>query len=72
MAQILEVLHLPQQYGMAQMKIGGGGVEPCLHTQRAARFEPLAQIFFADHFREAFAKVGDLFVNRERSHFLPL
>lgn len=72
MAEVLEVLHLPEQYGMAQMKIGGGGVEPSLHTQRAAQFEPLSEILFPDHFREAFAKVGDLFVDRNRSHFQPL
>ena len=58
MAQILKMLHLAQQDGVAQMQIGRGGVEAGLHAQRAtgsARglYQALAQILFANDLGKA-------------------
>ena len=68
-AEILEVLHLAQQHGVAEMQIGRGGVEAGLHAQRPAFLrDPLAQILFADQFGEAFFQIGYLFVESS-AHF---
>ena len=60
--QILKVLHLAQQDGVAQVQIGRGGVEARLHAQRPAglggEHQPLAQILFANDLRHAFAEVS--------------
>ena len=40
MAQILEVLHLAQQDGVAQVQIGRGGVEAGLDAQRRPFWRP--------------------------------
>ena len=78
-AQILEVLHLAQQHGVAQVQIGRGRVEAGLDAQFAAGFggldQAFAQVFFADDLRHAFAQVGELFVDghlREATDLLPV
>ena len=61
MAQILKMLHLAQQHGMAQMQIGSGGIEACLDAQRPAGLGVLlrarVQILFADDLGEALFQV---------------
>ena len=72
MAQILKVLHLAQQHGVAQVQVGRGGVEAGLDAQRRAGLcgldQALAQILFADDFRHAFLEICELFVDRTRGH----
>ena len=67
MAQVLEVLHLAEQHGVAQVQVRRGGVETGFDAQFAACFgglyEAFAQILFADNLRHAFAQVGQLFVD---------
>ena len=45
MAQILKLAHFVEHHGMADMQIGGGGVEAELNSQRNARFFALLQLF---------------------------
>ena len=65
-AQILKVLHLAQQDGVAQVQVRRGGVKAGLDAQLAAGLfgldQALAQVFFADDLRHAFAQVCDLLV----------
>ena len=67
-AQVLEVLELAHQHGVAQVQVGRGRVETGLHAQGAAGLtrllEALAQIGDADDLRRAFLQVVQLFVNR--------
>ncbi len=50
MPQILELAHLVQQHGMAQMQIGRGRIEARLHAQRPAKFQSRLQFFEFDDF----------------------
>ena len=72
-AQVLKVLHLAQQHGVAQVQIGRGGIEAGLHAQRTAGLggfgEARFQILFADDFREAFFQIRQLFGNGGKGHF---
>ena len=74
MAQILKMLHFAQQHGVAQMQVGSGRVETGFHTQGPAFFlrldQPLAQVLFADQFRQAFLEINELFVGGRRGHSL--
>ena len=63
MAQVLEVLHLAQQHGVAEMQVRRGGIEAGFHAQRLALLdEALPQVLFADQFRQALLQIDDLFV----------
>ena len=50
-AQILEMLHLAQQHGVAQVQIGRGGIEAGFHAQRAAGLRGLRSGARADPLR---------------------
>jgi hypothetical protein len=50
MAQILELAHLVQQHGMAQVQIRRRRIEAGLDAQRPAAFQPLDQVFPLDDF----------------------
>src|SRR5262249_15549524 len=67
-SEVLEVAHLAQQDGMAEVQIGRGRVEAGLDAQRPAGFrrlhQALAQIGFANDLRHSFAEVCELFVDR--------
>ena len=67
MPQILKVLHLAQQHGVAQVQIGRRRIEAGLHAQRTAGLlgldQALAQVFFADQVGQPFLEVRQLFVN---------
>ena len=66
-AEILKVLHLAQQDGVAQVQVGRGGVEAGLDAQRPVGLggedQPLAQIFLANDLGHALAEVSKLFVD---------
>ncbi len=72
-AQVLEMFHLAQQHGVAQVQIGRGGIEAGLHAQGTAglggALQAFPQILLANDFGEAFAEILHLFVE---SHFSPL
>ena len=40
MAEVLELPHLVEQHGVAEVQVGGGRVEAGLDPQRAAELEP--------------------------------
>ncbi len=67
MAEILKMLHFPEQHGVAEMQVGRRGIEARFNAQRPPglrRFDQaLAQLFFADQFRQAFLQVCELFVD---------
>jgi hypothetical protein len=61
-AQVLEMFHLAQQDGVAQVQVGRGGVEAGFHAQRAAGLRRLhqafAQVFFANDLGQTFLQIG--------------
>src|SRR5208337_5534240 len=66
-AQILEVLELADEHGVAQMQVWRGGIESGLDAEGLAAleglFEALAQIDLTDDFDRTFTQVGQLLVN---------
>ena len=73
MAEVLKVLELAQEHGVAEMKIGRGRIESGFDAQRLAGRERLlqlgAQLGLLHNFRGALLDVGELFVNgREGGH----
>jgi hypothetical protein len=76
--EILEVLELADEHGVAKMKIGRSGIKAGLDAQRLAAVEgllkALAEIALTDDFDGTFAEVGELVVNgkegdgRDRGH----
>jgi hypothetical protein len=52
MAEILKVLHLPEQNSVAEMKVGRSGIETGFDAQRAtlagSQSDALAQVFLAN------------------------
>jgi len=66
-AQILKVLHLAQQDGMAQMQVRSRRVEARLDPQRTIHLgslqQALAQIFLANDLRHPLAQIRQLFVD---------
>jgi hypothetical protein len=73
--EVLKVLHLAQQHGVAQVQVGRGGIEAGLDAQFAAGGggcnQPLAKIFFANDLRHALAQIRKLFVERHAEDFTP-
>ena len=69
MAQVLEVLELPHEHGVAEMQVGRGRVEPGLYAQGTAGlarfFEAFAQIGDADDLRGTLPQVVQLLVDGE-------
>ena len=67
-AEILKMLELAQQHGVAEMQVGRSGIESGFDPQRFAGgqrlFEFRAQFRLPNDFRGAFLDVGELFVNR--------
>ena len=67
MAEILEMFHLAQQHGVAQMQVGRGGIETGLNAQRPAGLgrlrQAFAQVLFANDLRETFLQVSQLLVD---------
>ena len=66
-AQVLEVLQLADQHGVAEVQVGRGGIESGLDAQRLAGlagvFQALAQIRFANDLGSALLDVVELLVN---------
>jgi len=54
------MLHLAEQDGVAEMKVGRGGVEAGFDAQLFAAGEALDELFFGDEFGEAFFEVSEL------------
>ena len=69
MAQILKVLHLAHQHGVAEMNVRRRRIETGLHTKWFAgllcSFEFLDELFLADDLDRAFADVLELFGDRD-------
>ena len=72
-AEVLEVLHLAQKHGVAQVKVGRGRIEAGLNAQRTVglggKHQPLAEIFFANNLRHALAEVSKLFVDGHKNNY---
>ncbi len=66
-AQILKVLELADEDGVAEVEIGRGGIKAGLDAQGLAAlqglFEALTQIALTDDFDRTFAEVGQLLVD---------
>jgi len=61
-AEVLELAHLVEQHGVAEVQVRRGWIESRLHAQRSAKLEPRFQVFALDDF---FGAAGDLL---ERCH----
>ena len=48
MAQVLELAHLAQRHGVAEMEVGARGVDAELDVERRALLELLAQVGLGD------------------------
>ena len=76
MAQVLKVLHLAQQDGVAKVQVGRGGIKAGFHPQRTVVLQgggqALAQIFFANQFGEALFQVRQLLLNRRKWQSPPI
>ncbi len=66
MAKVLEVLHLANEHGVAEVQIWRGRIEPHFHDQRPPRLlrpiELALQVVAADDVHAAFGEVGQLLV----------
>src|SRR5437764_8107807 len=66
--EILKVLQLAEQHGMAKMQVGRSGIKAGINAQRLAGgarlFQTLAQLGFADDLDRALLDVLKLLVNR--------
>ena len=62
MAEILKMLHLADEDGVAEVQVRGGRVEADFHAQRTAEGQARFEVLFADELHEAFLKIGDLLV----------
>jgi hypothetical protein len=51
--EILEVLHLPQQHSMSEVKIGSCGIEAGLNAKRPSKRKAIAQVFLTNEFSKA-------------------
>ena len=72
-AEVLKMFELAQEHGVAEMKIGRGGIEAGFDPQRFAGGERLlqlgAKLGLLHNFSRAFFDVGELFVDgREGGH----
>src|SRR6185437_15574906 len=69
MPEVLKVLELAHQHGVAQVQVGSGGVKAGLDAQRRAGlarlFKPLAQVGDADDLRRAFLEQIKLLIYRK-------
>ena len=67
MAEALEVRHLAQQHGVAEVEIGRGGVEPGLDRERLGRgaraLELAPQVRFGDEVDRAALQQRELLVD---------
>ena len=69
MAELLKVAQLAHEHGVAEVQVGGGGVEAGFDAQGAAGFaavfKALAEVADADDFGGAFLEQIHLFVYRQ-------
>ena len=72
MAEVLKVLHLADENGVAQMQIRGCRIEPGFDAEGAASLQALAKVFFTDQFGHTFADVGDLLVDWNHAGLLTI
>ena len=72
MAEILEVLHLPKQHSMTEMKIRRRRIETGLYTKWFASLQrggqALFQILFPNEFGKTFLQVSELLIDRKKRH----
>jgi hypothetical protein len=70
MTEVLEVFHLPEQDGVAEVQIGRGRIETGFDAERPIRFrsrqEALAQLFLADNLGEPLLYICELFFDRRK------
>ena len=69
MPELLELAHLVQQHGVAQVQVRGGRVEPGLHAQRRATPELLDEVRGGEHFARATVQLCNLFLE---IHLIPV
>ena len=62
MAEILEMLHLPDDHRVAEVNVGSGGIEAHFDCERFAARDFLAQIFAVDEIDRSFGEKFELFV----------
>ncbi len=57
--QLLELAHLVEQHGVAEVQIGRGGIETGFHAQPAAGAQPLFELFLEQDFDGAASDHGE-------------
>ncbi len=67
-AHVLEVLHLAEEHGVAQVQVGRGGIEADLDFQRPADADARLELFLADELDEALLEIRDLFFQGVPAH----
>ncbi len=60
--ELLELPHLVEQHGVAEMQIRRGGIETRLDMQRFPALQFFDQLTFGEHFLRAALELGQLFV----------
>jgi hypothetical protein len=73
MAEVLEVFHLPEKDGVAEVKVGSSRIEAGFDTQGPALLrgllEALAEILLTDEVSHTFPEVSQLLINRCHGQF---
>ena len=71
-AQVLKMLHLTDEDGVAKVEVGSGGVEADFDPEGAAFLidlgEPGAKVLFADQLGQALLDISNLFVDGRPGH----
>ena len=62
MAELLEVLHLPDHHGVTEVKVGRGGIEADFDSERLAARELRPKVLAIDQIDRALREILDLFV----------
>ena len=65
MAQVLELTHLAQGHGMAQVQVGAGGIDAELDVEGLALLKLLAKVGLGDDLRCARGDDTHLLVDRQ-------
>ena len=65
MAQVLELTHLAQRHGVAQVQVGAGGVDAELDVEGLALLKLLAKVGLGNDLRGARGDDTHLLVNRQ-------
>src|SRR5438132_6183705 len=70
MAELLEVLHLPDHHGVTEVKVGRGGIEADFDSERLAARELRPKVLAIDEIDGTFREVIDLLVERHEARIV--